>query len=611
MIGAHIDELSFDVERNNKRYSVVFQDVSVLSSMASIRLRRIDTMGVGHASIRIEPLEMLTAIPSSTADLQVSDVPIPSDLFVMLPVAEVDIRHYEIDVAQHQLKIESTSNLTIDRNALETSIRMTAPSVPIIEIGIRLTESNQLHLTGKVLLSGDSDDQQPLRIVVDCQVAGHYQALDITLNGDINIAQLRSLLLLPAVEQYMAKLPGYDKWQGVLDDGKGQAVFSLETSLPLSTVPIPRAKNRELLETIWATGSLKGRTDIHFSNASKGVELKAHADLTTVNGLVIGIEQLSLDSGYIQQQADTLVSNPVIFDQGSLLMSATFTLASDSLINWSSLKNPIAAVNGVGRVQLNSADIALEEVAIMGVEGDMSISKQGTLVSFSTKPVSIETVDFGMQASKVVSGIAGEMDITSGQYSIRVADTSLELLGGQISIAPFPVTGPTLKTSMKVTLEAIDLAKVLELQGSSELHGEGVLGGVLPISINAGAVEILGGELSSGDINGSLPAGRIQYQRNAGADAVAQSDPSQQVDFLLQAMEDFQYTSLLTEVTLYAPDNLLLGVSLRGSNSKVENGRAIHLNLNLEQNINPLIRTLILQSQLNNNLLNQYQEQHK
>ena len=167
-----------------------------------------------------------------------------------------------------------------------------------------------------------------------------------------------------------------------------------------------------------------------------------------------------------------------------------------------------------------------------------------------------------------------------------------------MSFLPFTVTGPVLSSEFEMQFNDVELGKVLELQSNQDLSGEGLLSGFIQVSINESVIEVDDGHFGS-------THGHIRYQRNSVADTVSGSSSERKITFVYEAMEDFQYTSLETGVSLKAPDDLFLTVELKGSNPNVEQGQVLHLNLNLEQNIAPLIQAAKIDGALQGGFLEQ------
>jgi len=71
-----------------------------------------------------------------------------------------------------------------------------------------------------------------------------------------------------------------------------------------------------------------------------------------------------------------------------------------------------------------------------------------------------------------------------------------------------------------------------------------------------------------------------------------------EIEDVVGLLEDFRYKTLSSEVELDPEGNLLLGLSLEGSNPAHYDGRTIRFNINLEQNLDPLLQSLRLSDSL-------------
>ena len=68
---------------------------------------------------------------------------------------------------------------------------------------------------------------------------------------------------------------------------------------------------------------------------------------------------------------------------------------------------------------------------------------------------------------------------------------------------------------------------------------------------------------------------------------------------VFDALENFQYTVLSSTITYDTSGKLNLGLKLQGSNPNLQQGRAINLNVNLEEDLPALITSLQLTNKLN------------
>jgi hypothetical protein len=158
-------------------------------------------------------------------------------------------------------------------------------------------------------------------------------------------------------------------------------------------------------------------------------------------------------------------------------------------------------------------------------------------------------------------------------------------------MSDFSVDIEKLNTAFVLDLKAIDLARVLALEGE-DIQGDGQLNGTLPVTLNAGLPSIAGGTIAS-----LPPGGSIRLAPGFGVITGQKG-----LDFALTALTDYRYTSLAASVDYLEDGELKLGVSLQGRNPEVEKGRPIHYNLNVSENVLVLLRSLRAQSEVTDGL---------
>ena len=66
----------------------------------------------------------------------------------------------------------------------------------------------------------------------------------------------------------------------------------------------------------------------------------------------------------------------------------------------------------------------------------------------------------------------------------------------------------------------------------------------------------------------------------------------------VELLRNFTYDILRSDVALDESGNLALGLSIAGSNPDYSGGREVKFNINLEQNIDPLLQSLQLSDKL-------------
>jgi len=610
--GANIHSLSFDLERGDSRYTVSLNELSAKSSLEAIQLRKIDQLAISSVNVLINQANSVqTSSPQihDAAPFQAKDIPIPSDLFLLLPVDKTSVQQFTIRHQKDNWYINSASELLINREELRGDLTVHNQAYPIVKLGVEMSASNHLVLN----IEPELASPEPLVIELQSQLDKQYEKLSVQLSADVQASDLRAFLSIDPLIALIENKSYLQQYQELVADLTGSVSLVSDIQLPFSSFRAESKSMSELLDELLAgaTSGLEGLVSIEyeFSRQEPHLALQGVANWNVgTHFLDINVKKISLDSASIQEQLDKVEGNTTTFTGGRMTGSVVGSVNSDELKNVGGSLPNLPSLSLKGQLRANEASLIVSDLELTQVQANTSFSVKGEQVEFITKALSVGKIAYGVTLDSVEGTFSGQGKWNDGVYSVTLDSLVGNLLGGELSLLPFSMTGPALNAEFEVHLSNIDLAEVLALQANDELSGEGTLSGFLQVTVNDSIVEIEEGHMSSGSIDSKDVAGRIRYKRNDAADAVADSDPSQQVDFLLQHMEDFHYTSLETGVKLTAPDNLLLAVGLRGGNPAFEEGRAVHLNLNLEQNISPLIETLGIDKLLNSNLLKQYQE---
>jgi hypothetical protein len=178
------------------------------------------------------------------------------------------------------------------------------------------------------------------------------------------------------------------------------------------------------------------------------------------------------------------------------------------------------------------------------------------------------------------------------QPVVDIEQFSAGMFGGRVYL-PEPRRWDFGAESNQLTLRAEkwQLADMVALQQDQDIRALGVLEGELPVTMTAGRIII-----EKGYLRALPPGGSIRYIANEASQALAASSP--ELGLALDLLSDFQYQVLSSEVELDKEGNLLLGLSLSGKNPAQYEGRPINFNINLEQNLDPLLQSLRLSDKL-------------
>lgn len=190
-------------------------------------------------------------------------------------------------------------------------------------------------------------------------------------------------------------------------------------------------------------------------------------------------------------------------------------------------------------------------------------------------------------ANNIQGRLSAVLDPIKRSATLKIKTASAELLGGQVT-APSNSSWSIGAPENRVTLNFsdIDLEQLLKLHPQRQVAGTGVIDGTIPMTVDAKGLSITGGTLHS-----RPPGGVLRYLgKPPTADQLGEG--GQTVGVVAQALSNYHYTRMELELN-YTPDgNAVIQATLQGSNPDFQSGRAINLNLKLEENLLELYRSL-------------------
>ena len=174
-----------------------------------------------------------------------------------------------------------------------------------------------------------------------------------------------------------------------------------------------------------------------------------------------------------------------------------------------------------------------------------------------------------------------------GSPRLNLSGFSLSALDGLIAVPPLSFNPLHPEIDTRIAISALELERVLALYPQEGLYGSGVLGGALPLKLEGNRLSIHNGQLISQG-NGGV----IRYQAPPEILLMGQQNPG--IKLALDALTDFRFD--LLDLTLdYAPSgDAVMRARLKGRNPGWQQGRPVDLNLNIEENLLDLLRTLRL-----------------
>lgn len=190
----------------------------------------------------------------------------------------------------------------------------------------------------------------------------------------------------------------------------------------------------------------------------------------------------------------------------------------------------------------------------------------------------IASIDIGLP----VTNIAWQYNFDSQARQVQIDNLSTELLDGNVTIEHMDFQLDREQNEIPVVISNLDLNSIVSLADYPELAVDGLISGYLPLVLSGNKFT-----LEEGLVGALRPGGSIRYTP---ADPTPSSNPS--VQLVNDALSNYRYETMNTEVYYNELGDLRLEVQLRGSNPDMNDGQAINLNVNITDNIPTLLRSL-------------------
>ncbi|NRH26604.1 YdbH domain-containing protein [Pseudomonas sp. MS19] len=514
---------------------------------------------------------------------------LPADLLAKLPA--------ELQVEALQLRVQPTTAaanpaptlagrslpLTLDlvsKGASNISLQGNLALANSLPWALQLTDATLTADTPRLEYTGYKLSTPKAQLQLDAYADAEAIELSIKKNSTLKLSQLSGAgVKLSNLEastsglEFSASTPSIaDSWQ-------------MDGALKLSS---KRLQHEQLHSLGWDwQGSIKGAghagdTPLQLNldgklSADSGLQLPAKISYAS-NGLTIEAELAELFLRAGNPLAKTLKSWPTLLDlnQGKLKADATLNLPAG---NGKLKLDANITGKGVGGIY--------DRTEISGIDGNVRLQLDGQNLRADIKTLKIEEANPGIPVGPIQ--LRGSYNtklntLDTGLLKLNLAQAGL--LGGNVNMAAGQWDMSQNQWRFPVNVRGLQLQTLFALYPAEGLSGSGLIDGYLPMIATRQGVHI-----DKGEIHARAPGGRLRFN-NDKIKALGQSNPAMQL--VAQSLEDFHYTTLNSDVGYSEQGKLQLGLRLEGQNPAIENGRPIHFNINLEENIPTLLASLQL-----------------
>lgn len=169
---------------------------------------------------------------------------------------------------------------------------------------------------------------------------------------------------------------------------------------------------------------------------------------------------------------------------------------------------------------------------------------------------------------------------------VTLSDFSAGFFDGTVGIKSVDYDMAKQETETILQLNDIPLQKLLDLQGTKKIYATGTVKGSIPVKMSGQTIEITDGAMNAES------SGQIIYATTPEERAAA----NQGLRTTYEALSNFLYVQLTSSLSMAADGKSTIRVQLKGNNPDFQDGRPVELNLNIDQNLLDLMRSLSISS---------------
>ncbi|OCF96907.1 intermembrane phospholipid transport protein YdbH family protein [Gilliamella sp. wkB308] len=379
-----------------------------------------------------------------------------------------------------------------------------------------------------------------------------------------------------------------------------------QNKVPLFDIKLDMDKQPQAIQLELSTNTqyaAKLSTVLQFNEADSRIDIQHGMFTTSLAQFGIQNGDLSLPfKGSITQKQLTLTN----LDNASFSLKKA-NVSEDFIVNdlsgnvrfqiQSPLPFQLDQTSATGQLTISQFNGLYKNSEIKSATGNINLSVNNNNFTLFTSDLYIQEINLGIGFEKVnVAGAYSSTLTAPTSGVITWKKLQARLFSGQLSVDKGKLNLSRLPQQINVRLKQIQLKDILAKYPVEGLAGNGTIDGILPITLSEVKNK---NELSYKLVvkNGQLVStnqGELQFENSALKDYV-KNNPNMKI--LTDILKNFHYTKLSSKVD-YANDIAKLGLTIQGNNLDVQNGKAVNLNITLEENIAKLMTSLLLSDQI-------------
>ena len=219
-----------------------------------------------------------------------------------------------------------------------------------------------------------------------------------------------------------------------------------------------------------------------------------------------------------------------------------------------------------------------------GLSFDHELDILPKLQTISAGKIKLKHIDTGVIANNISTDIKLNAESSDSLPQVILHKLTGEIFGGTFSAENIIYDLNSSTNRFKIKATNIDLAEIVKTQQLDDIVATGRIDGFIPVEINENGVFIQDGAFINDVRNGS-----IRYNPATGTEQLKQNPIT---GIALDALRDFRYSYLSAGVNFTPEGRLRISLQLRGTSPELDTDRPVHLNINTEQNLLSLLKSL-------------------
>jgi len=493
-----------------------------------------------------------------------------------------------------------------------------------------LTANGSLSLdsiSGSCTVSLDCLSNQQIQLTVDELTADELSQLQVSVQADTTVSRSGNSLSLNLNEPTQAAVTNLAldalsvasiNWKNL---NGGWAEYDLDTSAMSLVIPVSQIKVEDL-QSSFALSQLT--LELQELNLNLVESFSSNVDFSSVE-FVPGLESiipvspgfagsLALQDNVVDLNMTLMLKNRDLLhsqlshDLDSGTGSASIELPGLIFSNITPLSSyfeelPVTAdlVSGIissqtqldwqitdtGEIQLSGPlELSIDDlggfyndIVFVGFQNDTQaqINSLSEISAYQFAEASLETLDIGTS----INNLRWQYQFNSAELAVTVQDFYAELLGGSVSFDEFDYQYQRAQNHLTIAVDGIQLNDVSALAEYPDLYVDGSISGSIPVVITPQYVTVDQGTIVA------LNPGVIRY-----TPANPTPNPNPTMQLVNDALSNYHYNTLDSDVIYDENGDLNLAVKLQGNNPDMNAGQAINLNVNIFDNIPTMLRSL-------------------